>query len=310
MLLKQLMEIYDLLDRPDVTGQIIADLFVQYNADRVTVKTITGEKGSTDFIQISVFGNKGKSAGFDSPTLGILGRLGGIGARPNVIGAVSDGDGAIVALTAALKILDMKNKGDILNGDVIISTHICPHAPVIPHEPVPFMGAPVDMATMNREEVSPEMDAILSIDTTKGNRVINHRGIAISPTVKEGYILRVSDDLLDIMQSVTGQLPVIFAITTQDITPYGNGLYHLNSIMQPACGASVPVVGLAITAESIIAGCATGASQFIDMEMCARFAVEIAKRFGDGTCRFYDPSEFAKILDLYGSMTHLQFGSK
>lgn len=38
------------------------------------------------------------------------------------------------------------------------------------------MGSPVDMATVNREEVDGELDAILSIDTTKGNRVINHRG--------------------------------------------------------------------------------------------------------------------------------------
>jgi hypothetical protein len=26
------------------------------------------------------------------------------------------------------------------------------------------------------------MDAVLSIDTTKGNRIINHRGLALSPT--------------------------------------------------------------------------------------------------------------------------------
>ena len=68
------------------------------------------------------------------------------------------------------------------------------------HDPVPFMGSPVEMSQVNREEVSPELDAILSVDTTKGNRVINTRGFAISPTVKEGYILRTSEDLLDLMQ--------------------------------------------------------------------------------------------------------------
>ena len=81
------------------------------------------------------------------------------------------------------------------------------------------MDSPVDMATMNKYEVDPAMDAILSVDTTKGNRIINHRGFAISPTVKEGYILRVSEDLLDVMSITTGRLPVVFAITTQDITP-------------------------------------------------------------------------------------------
>ena len=84
---------------------------------------------------------------------------------------------------------------------------------------VPFMGSPVNMEIMNRYEVDSGMDAILSIDTTKGNRVINHKGFAISPTVKEGYILRISEDLLEVMSIVTGKLPVTFPVTIQDITP-------------------------------------------------------------------------------------------
>ena len=48
--------------------------------------------------------------------------------------------------------------------------------------------------------------------------------------------------------------------------PYGNDLYHLNSILQPATATSAPVVGIAITTEVPVPGCATGASHFIDME--------------------------------------------
>ena len=136
-----------------------------------------------------------------------------------MIGLVSDADGAITAIAVALKLADMRKNGDMLDGDVIIATHICPNAPTQPHDPVPFMGSPVDMATMNKYEVDPRMDAILSVDTTRGNRVINVKGIAITPTVKEGWILRVSDDLLDIMQYVTGKMPVVVPITMQDITP-------------------------------------------------------------------------------------------
>ena len=65
------------------------------------------------------------------------------------------------------------------------------------------MDSPVEMAQVNAEEVSDELDAIVSVDTTKGNRIINHRGIAVSNTVKEGYILRCSEDLLNIMERVT-----------------------------------------------------------------------------------------------------------
>lgn len=128
----------------------------------------------------------------------------------------------------------MAKLGDRLAGDVFVSTHICPNAPTRPHDPVPFMSSPITMTMANTEEMHDELDAVLSIDTTRGNRVINHRGIAISPTIKEGYILRVSEDLLTLMSYVTGKDPVVFPITTQDITPYGNGLYHLNRSCNPA----------------------------------------------------------------------------
>jgi hypothetical protein len=168
------------------------------------------------------------------------------------------------------------------------------------------MGSPVNMAQVNREEVTPDLDAILSVDTTKGNRIINHRGFAISPTVKEGYILKVSDDLLDTMMITTGELPKVFALSIQDITPYGNNLYHLNSILQPCTATNAPVVGVAVTTATAVPGCATGASHFTDMEEAARFILETAKAFGRGQCKFYDEAEFALLQKLYGKMNHLQ----
>jgi len=306
MLLRQILDVYDYLDRPDASGALMAEYLKTLGAADVTVTPLQGEKGVTDLIRIVVPGTKGKRSGGSAPTLGVLGRLGGLGARPEQIGFVSDGDGALVALAVAAKLLDMQQKGDRLPGDVVICTHICPNAPTIPHKPVPFMGAPASMALLNRHEVSGDLDAILSIDTTKGNRIINTCGFAISPTVKDGYILRVSEDLLDIMQTTTGRLPYVFALTTQDITPYGNDLFHLNSILQPSTATSAPVVGVAITTETAVAGCATGASHPYDVEQAARFVLETAKAFGSGNCRFYDEEEFSRILSLYGEMKHLQ----
>jgi hypothetical protein len=136
--------------------------------------------------------------------------------------------------------------------------------------------------------------------------VARELGMLISPTVKEGYILRVSESLLDIMSVTTGRLPVTFPITTQDITPYGNGVYHLNSILQPATATSAPVVGVAITAETAVPGCATGATHAVDVEGAVRFVIEMAKAFGAGKCSFYDAEEFDRLVELYGSMKHLQ----
>ncbi len=307
MLIKQIIEVFDLLDDSRVNGQKVKDFLLSIRPDtEIEVKPLKGPKGVTDMIKIWIKGSEGKKSGGNAPTIGLLGRLGGIGARPEMTGFVSDGDGALCALSLAAKLLDMQNKGDFLKGDVFISTHICPDAPTSPHYPVPFMGSPVEMAQVNAEEVTPELDAILSVDTTKGNRIINSRGFAISPTVKQGYILRTSEDLLDIMQQTTGELPKVFALTIQDITPYGNDLYHLNSILQPATATDAPVVGVAITAQTMVAGCATGASHFTDCEEAARFMLEVAKRFGQGTCSFYDKEEWEKIQEKYGDLSHFQ----
>lgn len=306
--MKQVIEIFELLDTSKIEGDKIKAFFLEKGVEEkeLEMKTVKEKDGETIFLKMRLKGRNGKSLNGYSPTLGVIGRLGGIGARPYKIGLVSDADGAITALSVALKLADMREKGDFLMGDVIVSTHLCPNSPIIPHERVSFMGSPVSMKTMNSFEVAPEMDAILSIDTTKGNRIINQKGFAISPTVKDGYILRVSEDLLDIMQIVTGKLPVVFAITTQDITPYGNGIYHLNSIMQPSTSTNVPVVGVAITTEVPVPGCATGASHVVDIEMAVRFCIEVAKAFGEGKCSFYNEEEFRRILSLYGSMEHLK----
>ena len=311
MLLKQVLDLFELLDTPKANGETIKELMLANGADEVTVETVTGEKGSTDSIKILIKGSNGKSSGGTAPTLGIIGRLGGLGARPEVIGFVSDGDGALAALSAGLKLAQMHKNGDVLAGDVLVATHICPHAPTQDHFPVPFMDSPIDMQLCNRKEVDERMDAILSIDTTKGNRVINLNGIAISNTIKEGYILEVSNDIMDVMTRVTGKLPAIFPCAQQDITPYGNDLHHLNSILQPATATNAPVVGVAITTEQAVAGCATGASHPLDVETAARFAVEVAKGYGAGQVSFYSEKEYAHLLELYGRMNHFQtFGKQ
>lgn len=307
MLIKQVMEVFDVLDSSTVDGAAVKKYLQSVNPEaNVEVYPLEGPKGSTDMVKVRIPGTNGKSKGGSAPTIGLLGRLGGIGARPEMIGFVSDGDGALCALAVAAKLLDMQTKGDYLEGDVFVSTQICPHAPTAPHKPVPFMGSPVEMSQVNREEVSPELDAILTVDTTKGNRVINTRGFAISNTVKEGWILRVSEDLLEIMQRTTGQLPYVFPLSMQDITPYGNDVYHLNSILQPCTATKAPVVGVAITTETMVPGCATGSSHFADIEETARYMMEVAKSFGRGEVSFYDEKEYERLVKLYGRMDQLQ----
>jgi hypothetical protein len=150
------------------------------------------------------------------------------------------------------------------------------------------------------------MDALLSVDTTKGNRVHCERGFAITPTVKEGWVLRPSETLLDIQERVTGEPPKTLTITPQDVTPYGNDVHHINSILQPATGTDAPVVGVATTSVSPVAGSATGANYLPDLVETVSFVLETAKDFTRGRASFHDESEFARLRSLYGSMKRLQ----
>jgi len=304
-MLSQVIDVLEILDSPAASGKMIGELFKQYDGVSIEIETIGESKGTTDVIRILIEG-RNRSL----PTLGVVGQLGGIGARPEMIGFVSDGDGAAAALAVALKAAQASSKGDKLPGDLFIATHICPDAPTQPHKPVPFMGSPVGTRQALVAMLKAEIGAVISIDTTKGNRLMNWKGIAITPTVKEGYILRVSEDLLDIYESVTGQPARVLPITMQDVTPYGNRVHHINSIMQPCTILKAPVVGLAITTEIAVAGCATGSSHEVDIALAARFSFEVAKRFGSDKCNFFDAEEYQRIRTLYGDMSRLVYSTE
>lgn len=302
MSLRQVIEAYGLLDSAHVDGAQVARALAARGLTEVVTRRIEAPPHHTDVVQVRVRGSRGAAV----PALGVIGRLGGVGARPERLGLVSDADGALAAVAIALSLADMRARGDALDGDVIVSTHVCPAAPTRPHHPVPFMASPVDREVLGRAEIHPDMRAVLSIDASRGNRVVNARGIAITPTVCQGWILRVSEDLVDILQWVTGAPAVVFPITMQDITPYANGVYHVNSIVQPAAFTPAPVVGVATTAVTAVPGCATGASQVEDVERAVRFVIEAAKAYGRGACRLLDDEEFRTLVALYGPMTHLQ----
>jgi hypothetical protein len=295
-----IQQAYDVLDHPQADGEAVRTALDGTGVD-VDVTTISGDEGTTDFLKIVVPGHDP-----EADTLGVVGRLGGAGARPAEIGMVSDADGAIAALAAAFELAEMYEHDEVLPGDVRIATHVCPDAPTSPHDPVPFMGSPVDMTTMNRHEVDEEMDAVLSIDATKGNRVHSERGFAVTPTVKEGWILKPSEALLDVQERVTGEPPSTLTLTTQDITPYGNDVHHVNSILQPATATDAPVVGVATTSVNPVPGCGTGANYLPEIAAATGFVVETAKDFTRGRASFYDEAEFDRLRSLYGPMNHLQ----
>ena len=108
MLYKQFIELFDILDSASASGAQVVDYLRSIVPDcKVETYPLVGPKGHTDMVRIMIPGKNGKTNGGTAKTIGILGRLGGLGARPEQLGFVSDGDGAITALAIAAKLLDM-----------------------------------------------------------------------------------------------------------------------------------------------------------------------------------------------------------
>jgi hypothetical protein len=304
MTLPYVLDVMELLDGW-VTGEQVAEYLGTFGVE-ATIQPVEGPTGRTEFISILIPGTAGRAVGGATRTTGVVGRLGGVGARPAVTGLVSDADGAAAAISCAAKLGRMRQRGDALAGDVRISTHVCPDAPTEPHDPVPFMGSPVPIATMNAHEVHDEMDVVLSIDTSKGNRLVNHKGIAVTLPVMQGWIAPITPEMLDIMQVVTGAAPVVMPLSTYDITPYGNALPHVNSIVQPAVVTGAPVVGVAVTSAVVVPGCASGASHPTDVALAATFCIEVAKAMGSPQFDVLDRDAWHRAVQLYGPMHVLQ----
>jgi hypothetical protein len=303
--MKIVIEVLDLLDSPTIDGKQVVKFLRQYGLESCEIVTLSGQEGKTDVVRVTVPGSDGKTGGGDAPTLGIVGQLGGIGARPEVQGLVSDADGAIVAIAAAAKLGQSSKRGERTHGDIIVTTHIAPDAPILPHDPVPFMISPVPIVDVLRQCVDRRMDALISVDATKGNRVIKKAGFAISPTVKKGWILRVSDDFVRIYERVTGEVAAVVPVTMQDITPYGNNIYHINSIMQPWLFTDAPVLGLATIASVTVPGSGSGANYAMALESATRYCIEVARDYTAGNCKFFDEKEYDVLVSRYGDMAPL-----
>ena len=83
MLMKQIIDAFDVLDDANVTGKKVEEYLRTIKADAdIQVYELKGPKGSTDMLKVRIPGTKGKTNGGTAPTIGLLGRLGGLGARP------------------------------------------------------------------------------------------------------------------------------------------------------------------------------------------------------------------------------------
>ena len=156
----------------------------------VEITPFESDLGKTDFVKILFPGLSGKSNGGNAPTTGIIGSNGGLRLPGVYPGLASDADGCIVGLSTALRLARMWTRNQQLAGDVLISTHICQQAHPAPHDPFPFVMSPLPSSEKHPRLVDDRMDAILTPETCKGNKMIAHLGFAVTPPVREGFIMR------------------------------------------------------------------------------------------------------------------------
>ncbi len=71
MSLQQTLQVFELLDSASVSGQDVADLFSGYPGVCASVKRVSGPKGQTDFVRITLAGSAGKSRGGLLPPWGL-----------------------------------------------------------------------------------------------------------------------------------------------------------------------------------------------------------------------------------------------
>ncbi|MGE0340989.1 MAG: DUF1177 family protein [Xanthobacteraceae bacterium] len=298
-MLKEVIDVLDLMTMPDAGIDEFLALMPNVKMD-VRREVVSNEKGSTEFLKILIPGTRGKSSGGDTRTLGVIGSLGALRFAGENRGLVSDADGCVAALAVALRFARMAEKGQRITADVMISTQVCQRGYEAPHDPYPFVMTPLPSSQKHPRLVDPVMDAVLAVETCKSNKLLNHRGFAITHVAKEGLLLRVHADLIHIMEMVTGRLPVIFPVSQQDLTPYESGIHHVCGMMLGNLYTDAPVVGVPITTESQTWPAWTNVAQPDVLEQAGRFCIEVATRFGNGQTQIFYQDDYVGMKKYFG----------
>ena len=284
MILKSLIDVLELLESRDPVSKI---------EERLKGRVEYSKKSIGDVVYIkALYRGKGKGR------VEILGRLGAIQVKGEK-GLVSDADGAIVALTTLFELLNLKEKGIELDIDVSFVTNISLDAKLIPHKPFNFMVPLIGLDEALKEEVDPEAKLILSVDSTKGNILAKYDDFAITYVIKDGYILKPKDEVIEIYNRVTGHEVYFVPLSTGDLTPLDFNVYHISTLISPWLYSEAPVLGIATVSRQVIPGYVTGVLNINMLEHASRFCLEILKYVEKGGS-VYEESELKELKERLG----------
>ncbi|ACP35317.1 protein of unknown function DUF1177 [Sulfolobus islandicus Y.G.57.14] len=291
MMLKKLLEVIDILESEDPLQKIKEKLegkvkYEEVKAGEVTFIKALYEGGGKDKVEI-------------------LGRLGAIQMVGVNKGLVSDADGAIVSLTTLLELLNLREKGIELDLNVLFVTNLSVKAKLIPHKPFDFMVPLLGLDEALKVEVDPSASFVVSIDSTKGNRIAKFDDFAITHVVKDGYILKLHDNVIDIYNKVTGHEIYMVPLTTGDLTPLDYNVYHISTLISPWLYTDSPVIGIATVSKQVIPGYETGVLNIEMLEHASRFCIELLKYIENGG-KMYEEKELEELENRLGKSNLLK----
>ncbi|BAB67660.1 DUF1177 domain-containing protein [Sulfurisphaera tokodaii] len=285
MILKTLIDVIDILESKNPLEIIRKRLENKVKYEEITV-------GEVPYIKVLY-----KGGGKDK--IEILGRLGAIQMINTNKGLVSDADGAIITLTTLFELLDLMDKGIVFDIDIVFVTNLATKAKLIPHKPFDFMVPLMGLDDALKIEVDPTASFILSIDSTKGNRLAKYDDFALTHVIKDGYILKLHDNVIDIYNRVTEHEIYMVPLTTGDLTPLDYNVYHISTLISPWLYTSSPVIGLATVSKQVIPGYDTGVQNLTMFEHASRFCVELIKYLEKGG-KVYDENELMELESKLG----------
>lgn len=281
MILKTLMDVIEILESKNPLS------YLEEECKKYGIELQEKKMGDVTFIKAKIGKGKRKAE--------LLGRLGAIRVSSNN-GLVSDADGAIITITSMLEWA--KNYSEI-EGEAIFSTSISLDAKLIPHKPFKFMVPLVGLDDALKLEVDKEAQFLISVDSTKGNRIAKYNDFAISHIIKDGYILKIPDEIIDIYEKVTEHEPYFVALTSGDLTPMEVNAYHISTLLSPWLYTEAPVLGLATVSKYPIPGYETGVQNIIMLERASRFSIEVLKYYFYGG-NVYSEEELNSLKNALG----------
>lgn len=300
-MLKQGIEVFDLLTSAKVNSTRIVEYISSFGPCKAQVEGSCGPNGSYKTLKVTIAGTDGAISGGKSPTLGFVGQVGDQASSQSKNERIPDYIGTSIVLLTAAKILQMITSGNALRGDVILSAQIGSNTSTS----VSSENTTFQKEVPTHTEVSLVMDAVISIGSYRGAKIGYNKSIAISPTVKEGYILEISDDLWALAKKTNDVSPISLPLSQQDIIPCEKGLPQAHTILQPSRATSAPVVGIGIQNE-MASRHGLNTSLFERIESTGRFLVTVATAFTNNNCSLYDEHEFTILRTSYGDMSHFQ----